>query len=42
MISRGSFASVFVYTFVCVQAHCVHLWDNTSQYRGTIDDLGGK
>ena len=40
MISTGSFASVFVYTFICVKAHFVHLWDNNSQYCGSVDDLG--
>ena len=42
MISAGSFASVFVYTFVCVIAHFVHLRYNNPQYYGTNTDLGGQ
>ena len=42
MISTGSFASVFVCTFICVKAHSVHLWDNHSQHCGSVDDLGGQ
>ena len=40
MILMGSFASVFAFTFICVKAHFVHLWDNSSHYCGTVNDLG--